>query len=62
MTVYVMYSSPDQLDSISIHGRSTHHKDCGFRGYTVRFGRINDKDGGISWRKKNLYMEYTPTE
>jgi hypothetical protein len=52
ITVYVMYSSPDQLDSISIHGRSNHHKDCGFGGYTVRFGGIGDKDGGISWIKK----------
>lgn len=51
-TVYVMYSSPDQLDSISIHGRSNHHKDCGFGGYTVRFGGIGDNDGGISWIKK----------
>lgn len=52
ITVYVMYSSPDQLDSISIHGRSNHHKDCGFGGYTVRFGGISDKDGRISWIKK----------
>jgi hypothetical protein len=52
ITVYVMYSSPDQLDSISIHGRSNHHKDCGFGGYTVRFGGFGDDDGGISWIKK----------
>jgi hypothetical protein len=52
ITVYIMYSSPNQLDSISIHGRSNHHKDCGFGGYTVRFGGVNDGDGGISWIKK----------
>jgi hypothetical protein len=52
ITVYVKYSSPDDLDSVSIHGRSNHHKDCGFGGYTVRFGGIEDDDGGKSWIKK----------
>ena len=52
ITVYVKYSSPEDLKSVSIHGRSNHHKDCGFGGYTVRFGGIKDEDGGISWIKK----------
>jgi hypothetical protein len=52
ITVYVMYSSPEDLKSVSIHGRSNHHKDCGFGGYTVRFGGLGDEDGGISWIKK----------
>src|SRR5215216_285627 len=52
ITVYFKYSSPEDLQSVSIHGRSNHHKDCGFGGYTVRFGGIKDGDGGISWIKK----------
>jgi hypothetical protein len=52
VTVYVMYSSPEDLKSVSIHGRSNHHIDCGFGGYTVRFGGSGDEDGGISWIKK----------
>jgi len=52
ITIYVKYSSPEDLKSVSIHGRSNHHKDCGFGGYTVRFGGIKDDDGGISWIKK----------
>jgi hypothetical protein len=52
ITVYIMYSSPEDLKSVSIHSRSNHHKDCGFGGYTVRFGGVNDGDGGISWIKK----------
>jgi hypothetical protein len=52
ITVYVKYSSPEDLKSVSIHGRSNHHKDCGFGGYTVRFGGVKDGDGGISWIKK----------
>ena len=52
ITVYFKYSSPEDLQSVSIHGRSNHHKDCGFGGYTVRFGGVKDGDGGISWIKK----------
>jgi hypothetical protein len=52
ITVYVKYSSPEDLKSVSIHGRSNHHKDCGFGGYTVRFGGVKDENDGISWIKK----------
>ena len=49
ITVYIMYSFPDQLKSLSIHGRSNHHKDCGFGGYAISFGGINNEG---SWIKK----------
>ena len=57
ITLYVMYSFPDQLKSLSIHGRSNHHKDCGFGGYAVTFGGINNEGSWI--RKEPVHGIYS---